>query len=99
MNEESQHGVEKWPGESEAIFQTDWWVGGWVAPTVVTLFTIFWLLGAYWLIGWRQSTWQHNIVPYVPAESIFTSDQPSGGTPPKQVELPQPSQGGTNAQP
>ncbi len=65
-----------------------WLVGGYLAPALVVLFTIFWVMMSYWLIGWRSRDWEFGSVPYVPGQSYFTTSFPSG-PPPKQVELPQ----------
>lgn len=65
-----------------------WFVGGYLAPTLVVLFTIFWVLTHYWLIGDRPRHWQYGAVPYVPAESEFSSRPIPYGPPIKQVVLP-----------
>jgi hypothetical protein len=72
-------------------------VGGYLTPTIVVLFTILWVLLSYWLIGWRARDWQFGTVPYVPAESPFTTQRQPTGPAPKQVELPKPTPGGSHA--
>ena len=84
------------PRESPGITRTSWWVGGWLAPILVILFTLIWSLMIYWLIGWRTRDWQYGTVPYVPAESTFTTQDHSAGRVPKQVELPSRPTGGRN---
>jgi len=73
---------------------SDWWVGGWMSPILVTLFTIIWALLIYRLIGDRPTDWKYGIAPYVPGQSIFTSQPVQKGTPPKQVEYPGQKPGG-----
>ncbi len=64
-------------------------VGGYLAPILVILFTIFWVLMCYWLIGWRVRDWEFGTVPHVPAQSAFSATNPTPGSPvPKQVQLP-----------
>lgn len=75
-----------------------WWAGGYLSPIVVVLFTIFWVLAAYWLIGWRVRDWQFGTVPYVPAESVYTTRPFPRGEVPRQVELPTDPQGGRSAE-
>lgn len=75
-------------GDSDDIRGRAWLVGGLVAPGLVILFTIFWVLMSYWLIGWRSRDWEFGTVPYVPAESRYTTSVPPPGPAPKQVELP-----------
>lgn len=72
-------------------------VGGYLAPTLVVLFTIFWVLAAYWLIGWRARDWAFGTTPYVPAQSVYTTRPVPKGAAPKQVELPQ-ARGGNRAE-
>ncbi|MCL5103464.1 MAG: hypothetical protein M1133_05040 [Armatimonadetes bacterium] len=97
MNTDDTSDARPAPGESEKIIQPVPWVGGWIAPTMVVLFTIFWALTIYWLVGWRTRDWQYGTVPYVPAESTFTTQQHGSGKVPKQVELPVRPTGGRNA--
>lgn len=73
-------------------------VGGYLAPTLVVLFTIFWVLTAYWLIGWRYRDWAFGTVPYVPAQSVFTTRPFPRGPAPRQVELPKKPRRAKNAQ-
>jgi hypothetical protein len=73
-------------------------VGGYLAPMLVVLFTIFWVLLAYWLIGWRARDWQFGAAPYVPGQSVFTTRRVPTGAVPKQVELPRKPEGGNRAE-
>lgn len=73
-------------------------VGGYLTPTLVVLFTIFWVLLAYWLIGWRTRDWAFGTAPYVPGQSVFTTRQVPTGAVPKQVELPKRPKGGNRAE-
>ena len=52
------------------------------------LFTIFWVLTIYWLIGWRTRDWQYGSVPYVPGQSFFVADYMTGPAPARQVCCP-----------
>ncbi len=88
----------EFPEGQEEIRHRPWWVGGYQAPILVVLFLIFWVLAAYWLIGWRVRDWQFGTVPYVPAESEFTTRPFPRGKAPKQVELPERPQGGERGQ-
>ena len=72
-------------------------VGGWLAPVLVILFTILWSLTIYALIGWRSRDWQYGAVPYIPAESVFTTRSYPAGQAPRQVILPAPVRGGQDA--
>ncbi len=80
MNEQQDNGR----GDS----RNRWLVGGYTAPVVVVLFTIFWCLMQYWLIGWRSRDWEYGTVPYVPGISIVSTSSIPTGPPPRQVELP-----------
>ena len=66
-----------------------WWAGGYLAPLLVVLFTIFWSLMIYRLIGVRGRDWEYGTVPYVPAQSRFTSQPAPQGPAPHQVVLPE----------
>lgn len=74
-----------------------WFVGGYLAPALVVLFTIFWVLTAYWLIGWRERDWSFGTLPYIPAQSAFTTRPYPSGKVPQQVQLPPREQGGKRA--
>ena len=76
-----------------------WWVGGWLAPLLVTGFTIFWALIIYLLIGSRPVTWNYGAAQYVPGSSIFSTQPKPTGPPPRQVVLPEKTTGGANAKP
>lgn len=77
------------PEQREVYFFRKWWVGGWISPLFVAGFTLFWCLIIYLLIGNRPVVWKYGVVPYVPAQSVISSEVPPPGPPPKQVELPQ----------
>lgn len=86
-------------GHRDKLAGSNWWAGGYLSPTLVILFTIFWTLGIYWLIGWRSRDWQYGTLPYVPGQSSFTTDYGTSGTPPHQVIYPTQPGGGPNAKP
>ncbi|MBI2842321.1 MAG: hypothetical protein HYX78_02870 [Armatimonadetes bacterium] len=75
------------PEDRESPRFSAWWVGGWISPILVVAFTILWTLLIYALIGDRPRDWQFGVTPYVPAESIFSIEQPPPAAPPNQVEL------------
>lgn len=85
MNEQSSEQQRRGDRSEEA---SRWWAGGYITPILVVLFTIFWPLMAYWLIGTRARNWEYGVVPYVPAQSAFTSRPAPSGSVPRQVELP-----------
>ena len=95
--EDSDPKIDTYPGGTPEITRTTWWVGGWISPILVAAFTILWCFLAYWLIGDRPREWQYGVMPYVPGESVFSSETPPSGTPPKQVILPNITPGGNNA--
>ena len=78
------------PEDMQRLRESSWWAGGYLAPILVVLFTIFWSLAAYWLIGWRSSDWQFGTLPYIPSQSAFTT-RPVPPNLPKQVTLPEPT--------
>lgn len=63
-------------------------VGGWLAPIIVTLFTIFWCLMIYKLIGDRPVDWKYGVTPYIPGQSIISTQQAPKEIAPRQIELP-----------
>jgi hypothetical protein len=68
-----------------------WWVGGiggWTAPLLAAGFTVLWSLLIFFLIGERPTTWKFGVVPYVPAQSILSSQAEPRGKVPKQIEFP-----------
>jgi len=65
-----------------------WYVGSWLAPVLVVSFLILWHLLAHSLIPNLPRTWQYGVTPYVPGESVFSTQQPPRGPAPKQVVLP-----------
>ena len=73
-----------------------WWVGGWTSALLVAGGTLAWCLIIYFLIGNRPPGWQYGVVPYVPGESVLSS-QPPPRNAPNQVILPQKTNGGANA--
>ena len=75
----------------------NWWVGGWFAPLAVTAFTLLWCLVIYLLIGDRPVSWRYGAAPYVPAESVLSSEGKPAGAVPNQVVLPEEDRGGRNA--
>ena len=87
------------PGHRDRLAESNWWAGGYLSPILVILFTIFWTLTIYWLIGWRARDWEYGTLPYVPGESAFTTKFGTAGTPPNQVVLPSSPAGGQNAKP
>lgn len=84
MNREERNSQE----HEERLEGSRWWSGGYLAPALVVLFTIFWVLMHYWLIGWSTRDWEFGTMPYVPADSAFTSREVKLRVPPKQVILP-----------
>jgi len=75
----------------------NWWVGGWFAPLAVTAFTLLWCLVIYLLIGNRPVTWQYGVAPYVPGQSVLSSERKPEGAVPNQVVLPEEDRGGGDA--
>jgi hypothetical protein len=75
-----------------------WWVGGWLAPMLVTAFTLGWLLFIYYMVPEIPSNWKYHVVPYVPGQSVISTEQPKNNDRP-QVELPTAIPGGSNARP
>jgi hypothetical protein len=73
------------------------WVGGWTTALLVAGGTILWCLLIYHLIGDRPPGWQYGVVPYIPGQSVLSSQPPPRGTVPKQVTLPLREAGGANA--
>lgn len=65
-----------------------WWVGGWLAPLLVTVWMLVWVLMIYRLVGDRPSDWNYGVTPYVPGESVFSTEHPPKGDAPEQVTLP-----------
>ncbi len=65
------------------------WVGEWFSPVLAAAFTVLWGLLIYALIGDRPTTWKYGTIPYVPAESVFTTSGVPKGKVPKQVVLPE----------
>lgn len=65
-----------------------WWQGSWYFPVAAAAFTVLWGLLIYSLIGNRPTVWQYGVVPFVPAESFLSSQEPDGTKAPKQVILP-----------
>ncbi len=69
-----------------------WWVagsvGGWLAPSLAFGFTLVWCLMIYFLIGERIRDWQYGVVPYIPGQSILSTEPLTTGPVPDQVELP-----------
>lgn len=88
----------EFPEGQEEVRHRPWWVGGYQSPLLVALFVVFWVLAAYWLIGWRVRDWQFGTLPYVPAESVYTTRPFPKGKAPKQVELPSDTGGGQSAE-
>lgn len=74
-------------------------VGGWWAPIVVAAFTILWCLLIYRLIGDRPVDWKYGVTPYVPGQSIISTQPLSREPAPRQVELPSSIRSRTDAQP
>ncbi|MDO8588177.1 MAG: hypothetical protein Q7T82_14210 [Armatimonadota bacterium] len=74
-----------------------WWVGGWPAALLTAGATIVWCLLIYALIHDRPAEWKYGVTPYVPAESIVSSEPPPRGRVPNQVVLPRKTPGGPNA--
>ena len=97
-NDAANQGDQQTPEHQEQLRQHPWIVGGYLAPTLVVLFTIFWVFAAYWLIGWRTRDWAFGTVPYVPAQSVFTTRPFPHGRAPKQVQLPTRPEGGKRAE-
>ena len=62
--------------------------GGWIAPIIVAIFTIIWCLLIYKLIGDRPADWKYGVTPYIPGQSIISTQQPVKGITARQVELP-----------
>lgn len=77
------------PEQRESYTFRKWWVGGWLSPLAVAGFTLFWCLVIYLLIGDRPEIWKYGVVPYVPGQSVISSEVSSGREPTKQVELPE----------
>lgn len=86
------------PEDREQLRRHPWMVGGYLAPTLVVLFTILWVLAAYWLIGWRTRDWSFGTAPYIPAQSVYTTRPFPHGPAPKQVQLPSRPKGGKRAE-
>lgn len=76
------------PREHESPRFQKWWVGGWLAPILVTLGTLAWCFLIYGLIGDRPRNWEYGVTPYVPGESIFSTEPVPAGPVPREVELP-----------
>lgn len=82
--------------ERQRLSRGGWFSGGWIAPTLVVVFTILWSLLIYHVVGDRlvNRTWQYGTPSYIPAESPATTAPASDRTPPAQVVLPKVSVGG-----
>jgi hypothetical protein len=89
----------EYPEHRQSPQLSSWWVGRWLSPIIVAAFTIFWTLLIFALIGNRARTWQYGTVPYVPGQTIFSSNPVSTANPPKQVVLPERAPGGPRANP
>lgn len=57
-------------------------------PSLAVGFTLVWALLIYHLIGDRPTDWKYGVTPYIPAQSVLTTEALRVGPPPKQVELP-----------
>ncbi|MHB1458659.1 MAG: hypothetical protein ACYC0V_17260 [Armatimonadota bacterium] len=73
-------------------------VGGWLAPVIVTLFTIIWCLMIYKLIGDRPVDWKYGVTPYIPGQSMISTQQAPKGIAPKQIEMPSAARNRQNAE-
>jgi|GEM_PF-2732916 hypothetical protein len=69
----------------------------WVVVIAIALGMIAWTSAFHFLVGDRPRTWQHDALPYIPAESPLSTGQtpPTGATPSQVVLPPKPSPGGT----
>ncbi len=85
-------------GERESPVFRRWWVGGWLAPLLVTAGTLIWVFLIYWLIGDRETVWKYGVVPYVPGSSIFAIEGPDRGEVPPKVMLPEDDSEDMNAE-
>lgn len=75
-----------------------WFVGGWLSPALVVGFLILWHLLWHSAIMHRPRFWEYGTMPYVPAQSVFTTASvPLKGIP-DQVTFP-PRPGGRIATP
>ena len=72
------------------------WTGGWLAALLTAGATIVWCLLIYALIHDRPAHWQYGVTPYVPAESVLSSEPPPRGAVPNQVVLPIKPTGGSD---
>ena len=73
-------------------------VGGWLAPIIVTLFTIIWCLMIYKLIGDRPVDWKYGVTAYIPGQSMISTQQAPKGIAPKQIEMPSAARNRQNAE-
>lgn len=73
-------------------------VGGWLAPVIVTLFTLIWVMLIYGLIGDRPVDWKYGVTPYIPGQSIISTQQAPKGIAPKQIEIPSAARNRQNAE-
>lgn len=76
------------PEHSDTPAFRRWWVGGWLAPLLVTGWMLIWVFVIYWLIGDRPTDWNYGVTPYVPGESVFSTEHPPKGKAPAQVIIP-----------
>jgi hypothetical protein len=83
--------------DEQGIRHPTWWTGGVITPVLAILFTIFWTLAFYWLVGDRGTDWKYGVLPFVPAESSYSNRPFPTGPAKRQVELPIPQPGGANA--
>ncbi|MCE5199993.1 MAG: hypothetical protein ABFD54_08450 [Armatimonadota bacterium] len=65
-----------------------WFVGGWIAPILVVMYTVGWHGLMHGILHDRPRHWQYGVVPYVPAQSWLTTRYPPKDSLPKQVILP-----------
>jgi hypothetical protein len=69
----------------------------WLIVFTITVLLVLWVGLSYWLIGDRPRQWDYGSVPYIPAESAATTQEPALGAAkvPRQIpEIPQAPRGG-----
>jgi hypothetical protein len=69
----------------------------WLPVLIITALLVLWVGLSYFLIGDRPPHWDYGSVPYIPAESAATTQEPALGAAhvPRQIpEIPQPPAGG-----
>lgn len=76
-----------------------WWVGTWFAPLLVSVGMLLWCVLAYLFIGDRPRDWNYGVLPYVPGQSIFSTNRVPHGATPNQVALPEDASDVENAKP